>query len=91
MLLPQPRLPGALIAVVGWIGLSDLLGIYFRYFSSYSRGYGSLGVALAFSIWLYWTGFLVLIGAQFNAELLQERGARSAPKTRRPAKPDLAA
>jgi membrane protein len=84
-------LPGALIAVGGWIGLSDLLGIYFRYFSNYSRGYGSLGVALAFSIWLYWTGFLVLIGAQFNAELLLERRARSTPETRRSAKPDLAA
>jgi membrane protein len=84
-------LPGALIAVGGWIGLSDLLGIYFRYFSSYSRGYGSLGVALAFSIWLYWTGFLVLIGAQFNAELLRESKGRAAPEARRPAKPDLAA
>jgi len=82
----RSTLPGALIAVGGWIGLSDLLGFYFRYFSSYSRGYGSLGVALAFSIWLYWTGFLILIGAQFNAELLQEAGRRSAPEARRPPK-----
>jgi membrane protein len=72
-------LPGALIAVGAWIRQSDLLGIYFRYSSSYSRGYGSLGAALAFSIWLYWTGFLVLIAAQFNAELPQERRARSCP------------
>jgi uncharacterized BrkB/YihY/UPF0761 family membrane protein len=42
-------------------------------------------------IWLYWTGFLVLIGAQFNAELLQERRARSAIETRRFAKRGLAA
>ena len=84
-------LPGALIAVGGWIGLSYLLGIYFQDFSAYSKGYGSLGVALAFSIWLYWTGFLVLIGAQFNAELLQEARGRSAPEARRPAEPDLAA
>jgi membrane protein len=69
-------LPGALIAVGGWLGLSYLLGIYFLNFSAYSRGYGSLGVALAFSIWLYWTGFVVLIGAQFNAELLHEAGGR---------------
>ena len=68
----ESTLPGALIAVGGWIGLSYLLGIYFQDFSAYSKGYGSLGGALAFSIWLYWTGFVVLIGAQFNAELLQE-------------------
>ena len=66
------RLPGALIAVSGWTGLSYLLGIYFQDFSAYNRGYGSLGVALAFCIWLYWTGFVVLIGAQFNAELMGE-------------------
>jgi hypothetical protein len=29
---------------------SDLLGIYFRYSSSYSRGCGRLGVALAFNL-----------------------------------------
>jgi uncharacterized BrkB/YihY/UPF0761 family membrane protein len=44
-----------------------------------------------YSIWLYWTGFLDLIGAQFNAELLQEAKGRSAPEARRPSKPDLAA
>jgi len=84
-------LPGALIAVSGWIGLSYLLGIYFQDFYAYSKGYGSLGVALAFSIWLYWTGFLVLVGAQFNAELLEEAGGRSAPEGRRHTEPDLAA
>ena len=84
-------LPGALIAVGGWIGLSYLLAIYFQDFSRYSRGYGSLGVALAFSIWLYWTGFLVLIGAQFNAALLQESKKSLAPEAIRRVKPDLAA
>jgi membrane protein len=84
-------LPGALIAVGGWIGLSYLLGIYFQDFSAYSKGYGSLGVALAFSIWLYWTGFVVLIGAQFNAELLQESRGRLVPEAKPCAKPNLAA
>lgn len=75
-------LPGALIAVGGCIGLSHLLGIYFRDFSAYSKNYGSLGVAFAFSMWLYWTGFVILIGAQFNSELLQEaEGGRLAPET----------
>ncbi len=84
-------LPGAAIAVGGWIGLSYLLGIYFQDFSVYSQGYGSLGVALAFSIWLYWTGFLVLIGAQFNAELLHEAKGSLAPEVKRHAERSLAA
>ena len=80
--------PGSLIAVGGWIGLSYLLGIYFQYFSAYSKGYGSLGVALAFSIWLYWTGFVILIGAQLNAELLT--GVRAlAPDMKRSSESNL--
>jgi membrane protein len=71
-------LPGAFIAVSGWIGLSYLLEIYFQDFSAYSKGYGTLGVALACSIWLYWTGFVVLIGAQFNAELRRGRSVHEA-------------
>jgi membrane protein len=84
-------LPGALIAVSGCIGLSYLLGIYFQDFSVYSKSYGSLGVAFAFSMWLYWTGFVILIGAQFNSELLQEARGRLAPEAKRQAAPNLAA
>lgn len=84
-------LPGSLIAVGGWIGLSYLLGIYFQDFSAYSKGYGSLGIALAFSIWLYWSGFVILIGAQFNAELLHEARGALAPEVKRPAESNLAA
>ncbi|PYX85659.1 MAG: hypothetical protein DMG70_02860 [Acidobacteria bacterium] len=76
-------LPGALIAVGGWIGLSYLLGIYFQDLSAFSKGYGSLGVALAFSIWLYWTGFAILIGAQFNSELLREADGALMPEAKR--------
>jgi membrane protein len=84
-------LPGAVIAVSSWIGLSYLLGIYFQDFSAYSKSYGSLGVALAFSIWLYWTGFVILIGAQFNAELLHEAKKSFAPAAKRRAEGSLAA
>ena len=50
----------------------------------------AFGVALAFAIWLYCTGFVVLIGAQFNAELLDEARGRPAPEAKR-AEPKLAA
>ena len=32
-----------------------------------NKGYGSFEVTLAFSIWLYWTGFFGPTRAQFNA------------------------
>jgi membrane protein len=62
-------LPGALLAVSCWIGLSYLLGIYFRHFANFNKTYGSLGGAMALMVWLYWTAFAVLVGAELNAEL----------------------
>jgi membrane protein len=70
-------LPGAVIAVGCWIGLSYLLGIYFRDFANYNATYGTLGAAIAFSVWLFWSNFIMLIGAEINAKLLQQTGKTS--------------
>lgn len=61
-------LPGAIITVGAWSGLSVLLGIYFRHFANYSRVYGTLGGFIAFMTWLQWTSFAFLVGAEINAE-----------------------
>lgn len=65
--------PGAILSTGLWIGLSALLGIYFRHFSSYNRTYGTLGGFIAFMIWFYWVAFAFLVGAEFNVELAAER------------------
>jgi len=78
-------LPGAILAVGCWIGLSYLLGVYFRHFANFNKTYGTLGAAIALMTWLYWTGFAMLVGAELNAELakvtrkgkLQEKQQRS--------------
>jgi membrane protein len=62
-------LPGAVFAVGFWIGLSYLLGIYFRTFANFNKTYGTLGAAVALMVWLYWTAFAMLAGAELNAEL----------------------
>jgi membrane protein len=62
-------LPGAVLSVGCWIGLSYLLGTYFRHFDSFNKTYGTLGAAIALMVWLYWTGFAMLVGAELNAEL----------------------
>jgi membrane protein len=65
-------LPGAILAVGCWIGLSYLLGIYFRSFANFNKTYGTLGAAIALMVWLYWTGFAMLAGAELNAELARK-------------------
>ena len=62
-------LPGAILSVTFWIGLSYLLGVYFRAFANFNKTYGSLGAGIALMVWLYWTGFAMLVGAELNAEL----------------------
>ncbi len=67
-------LPGAIMAVVGWILLSDGLSFYFRSFAHLNRTYGVLGGGIALLIWLYWCGLLILLGAELNAKIIQLRG-----------------
>ncbi|HEY3973105.1 MAG TPA: YihY/virulence factor BrkB family protein [Candidatus Sulfotelmatobacter sp.] len=65
-------LPGAILAVTVWNALSYLLGLYFRHFADYNRTYGTLGGVIAMMTWLYWTSFVLLVGAELNAELAKE-------------------
>jgi len=78
-------LPGAVLTVTCWIGLSYLLGLYVRHFGTY-RAYGALGGAIVLMVWLYWTSFAMLVGAELNAELARsgEGGPRPRKQTASP-------
>jgi membrane protein len=65
----RDTLSGAVFAMACWIVLSSLLQEYFRHFASFNKTYGTLGAAIALMVWLYWTGFAILLGAELNAEL----------------------
>src|SRR4029077_748090 len=65
-------LPGAFFAVIAWNGLSLLLSLYFRHFANFNRTYGTLGGLIALMTWLYWTSFVLLVGAELNAELAKQ-------------------
>jgi membrane protein len=65
-------LPGAVLSVVVWNGLSFLLGYYFHHWANLNRTYGTLGGFIAFMTWMYWTSFVLLVGAELNAELAKE-------------------
>lgn len=67
-------LPGAIIATGFWILLSFALGIYFRSFAHFNKTYGTLGAAIALMMWVYYSGFVILVGAELNSELMQLRG-----------------
>jgi membrane protein len=58
--------PGALFATVGWVAASGLLRVYFHFFTSYAKTYGSLGAVMVLMTWLYVTGTMLLLGAEVN-------------------------
>ncbi|MBV9087393.1 MAG: YihY/virulence factor BrkB family protein [Acidobacteriaceae bacterium] len=72
-------LPGAIIAVGAWLGMSYLLGIYFQRFANFNKTYGTLGAAVALMVWLYWSAFAILVGAEINSELMQVTGDGKLP------------
>src|SRR4029079_13991218 len=53
----RDSLPGAIVAVAAWIGVSYLLGIYFRHFESLDQTYGPLGAAIGFFFCVFFSGF----------------------------------
>jgi membrane protein len=67
-------LPGAAVGVGFWIAASYALGLYFQHFAHFNRTYGALGAAVALMVWLYWSWFFILVGAEINAELLKASG-----------------
>ena len=58
--------PGSAAGVVLWLVASLGFRIYLHFFNSYSATYGSLGAVIILVLWLYITGFAVLIGGEVN-------------------------
>jgi membrane protein len=64
--------PGGILAVVGWLIASAAFALYVANFGSYNKTYGALGGVIVFLVWLWISNIMILLGAEFNAEL--ERG-----------------
>jgi membrane protein len=64
--------PGGVLAVIGWVIASAAFAFYVANFGSYNETYGALAGPVVFLVWLWISNLMILIGAEFNAEL--ERG-----------------
>ena len=85
------------MAALIWLVLSGLFALYTSYSSSYSRTYGSIAGAIILLLWLNYSAWAILFGAELNAELDRQadihaaggpnagsdagRGAASRPRT----------
>jgi len=76
--------PGSAVATIAWLAATAGFGLYVSNFSDYNATYGSLGAIIVFLTWLYLSAYIVLLGAELNAEI----EVRAAPATAAPAGED---
>lgn len=60
---------GSLFATTLWLLASVGFSFYVAHFAQYDKIYGSLGAVIVLLFWLYLTFYIVLLGAEINAEL----------------------
>lgn len=61
--------PGSLLAALLWLALTLGFGAYVRYVGHFDATYGALGTIVALLTWLYLSAYILLFGAELNAEL----------------------
>jgi membrane protein len=68
--------PGSAVALVLWLAMSAGLRFYVARFTDYNATYGSIGGVILLMLWLYFTGIVLLLGAEVNAEIEHAAAAR---------------
>jgi membrane protein len=74
--------PGSLIAATLWLIGSVLFALYVRNWGSYGETYGALGGVVILLMWFYLSGYIIVLGAEINAET--ERQTRKDTTTGQP-------
>ncbi len=68
--------PGSALGLIAWLVASIGFKIYLHFFNSYSKTYGSLGAVIILLVWLYITGYVILLGGEINSEIGRAAEAR---------------
>ncbi len=66
-------LPGAIVGVALWIGITRVFALYIENFDSYKSVYGALAGAAIYLIFLFLTCVALLIGAEVNEQIHEMR------------------
>jgi membrane protein len=70
--------PGSLVGSLLWLALSGLFSIYVSFSDSFSRTYGSLAAGIILLLWLNYTAWAILFGAELNSEFDRQADIRAA-------------
>jgi membrane protein len=70
--------PGSALGSLGWIALSGLFALYTSFSNSYSKTYGTLAGGIVLLLWLNYTAWAILFGAELNSELERQADIEAA-------------
>ncbi|HXY83928.1 MAG TPA: YihY/virulence factor BrkB family protein [Gaiellaceae bacterium] len=65
---------GAIVGSLLWLVLSALFQLYVTYAGHYSRTYGALATGVILLLWINYSSYALLFGAELNSELERRRG-----------------
>ncbi|WP_373354602.1 YihY/virulence factor BrkB family protein [Pseudoroseicyclus sp. CXY001] len=64
--------PGAALACVLWLAASMGFAVYSEHFGSYNESFGALAGVVVLLMWLWISAYVLLLGAEINAEAEQQ-------------------
>lgn len=64
---------GSVFTSISAILVTNLFSFYLENFASYNKLYGSIGTFIALMLWIYLLSFLLLLGFEINASLMEAR------------------
>jgi membrane protein len=70
--------PGSLVGGLLWLLLSGLFAVYVTFAGNYSKTYGTIASGVILLLWLNYSAFALLFGAELNAELDRQADIRAA-------------
>ncbi|MFZ2998141.1 YihY/virulence factor BrkB family protein [Sphingobium sp.] len=66
---------GSVAATIFWLLATLGVSFYVSTFGNYNKTYGSLGAVVVLQLWLFVSAYIVLLGAQINAEAERQTSA----------------
>jgi membrane protein len=70
--------PGSVVGGALWLALSGLFALYVTFAGNYTKTYGTLASGIILLLWLNYSAFSLLYGAELNSELDRQADIRAA-------------
>jgi membrane protein len=70
--------PGSVVGGLLWLSLSGLFALYVSFAGNYTKTYGSIASGIILLLWLNYSAFALLYGAELNSELDRQADIKAA-------------